>query len=84
MIHALGEANHCSAVLQSGLTLMPSKVQVHTGREGEDWKVYGAKNHPAKATRHFFQLLDGKPSSFHEVYVIWLHYLLVEEPNLRI
>ena len=49
---ALEEANHGSAVLQGGLTLVPSKVErVHTGREDEDGKAYGAKNDPAKATR---------------------------------
>jgi len=31
---------------------MPSKVEcVHTGREDEDEKVYGAQNDPTKATR---------------------------------
>lgn len=74
MMRALGEANHGSAVLQGSLTLVPSKVQrVHTGRKGKDWKVYCAKNHPAKATRHFFQLLHGKPASCHEAYILWLH-----------
>ena len=53
-MRALGKANHGPAALQGNLTLVPSKVQrVLTGREGEDGKVYGAKNDPAKATRHF-------------------------------